>query len=505
MSEEQSERECEAMDRHCCRHHHGKGKKRAFRECPEAVTAHLTWSCGGETLAYSATAGHIQIREDDGEPIGSLFAISYMLDGAVEPNRPVTFCFNGGPGSSSVLINVGGLGPRRVVPNGDRRIGPAPYTVEDNPNTLLKTSDLVFIDALGTGWSVLAEGVKSERAWGVDADGECFTRCIAAWLEQNGRWNAPLYLYGESYGTTRNAVLCGELEKRGIALNGIVMLSAIFDWTPGVPGNDANYVQLFPSFAAIAKYHGKSECGASMGDDELFEAAVSFAEAKLAPALLLGDRLDAGVERELAREMAAFLGLPEDYLARKHLRVELTDFRQELLRAEGKVCGRLDGRFTFDAGNFLQTSSEGEPEEDPSDAATSAAWAAGFRTVVGTEIGYRNPNPYLVSNWENVGLNWDHRHRSAGVSWKAGTPNVTYDLAMCMRHNPNMKVMVLGGRYDLATPFLGPVEDLSRMFLSEDIKANLSFKLYDSGHMIYVNPEAFDKMAADVERFLYLA
>lgn len=496
MSEERCEQKpgCTAGDK----------PKRAFKEVPEAAQARLTWVCEGREIAYTARAAHIEVREDDGEPIGSLFTLTYTAvdaDGNADPARPVTFCFNGGPGSASVLVNVGGIGPRRAVPNGDRRIGPAPYAIEDNPCTLLKVSDLVFIDALGTGWSVLADNVEPKRAWGVDNDADCFARCIAAWLEETGRWNSPLYLFGESYGTTRNAVLCRTLEQRAIGLNGVVMLSAIFDWTPTVPGNDANYVQLFPTFAAIAKYHGRSELGEGLSDDELFERACTFAETRLAPALLLGDRLEADVETELAKEMAKYLGLSKKYLLRKHLRVELTDFRQELLRDEGRVCGRLDGRFTFEAGNFLQTSAEGTPEDDPSDSATKAAWAAVFRTIVSGEIGYRNPLPYKMSAWETVGLSWVHTHTSAGAAYKAETPNVAYDLAETMRHNPLMKVIVLGGRYDLATPFLGPIEDMSRMYLGPEVKKNLSWKLYDAGHMIYVNPDACVKMAADVEEF----
>lgn len=476
---------------------------KAFKEVPEPVEAHLAWSCGNDEIAYTVRAGHVHVREDDGDPIGSLFTLTYTAtgpDGRPDPARPVTFCFNGGPGSASVLVNVGGIGPRRVHPNGDRRIGPAPYTVEDNPDTLLKLSDLVFIDALGTGWSVLADGVDPKRAFTLDNDADCFARCVAAWLEQTGRWNSPLYLFGESYGTTRNAVLCRTLEKRAIGLNGVVMLSAIFDWVPTIPGNDANYVQLFPTCAAIAKYHGKGSFTGE-GDDELFGRAMAFAEGELAPALLLGDRLDPEREAVLARDMAAFMGLPEAYLARKHLRVELTDFRQELLRDDGLVCGRLDGRFTFEAGNFVQTSSEGCAEDDPSDSATMAAWAAGFRSIVANEVGYRNPLPYKTSAWETVGVNWVHEHTSAGVGWKAKTPNVAYDLAETMRHNPQMKVAVLGGRYDLATPFLGPVQDMARMYLSPEAKKRVTWKLYDAGHMVYVNTEASAQMAADLEEF----
>lgn len=479
-------------------------QKKSFKETPAPAEARLRWSGEGRSIEYTTRAEHVQVREDDGSPVASMFAVSYTAVAPVEP-RPVTFCFNGGPGSSSVWLNVGGIGPRRVAPSGDRRIGPAPYQVEDNPDTMLRATDLVFIDAPGTGWSVLAEGVEGKRAFGLDADADCFARCIEAWLAETGRWNSPLYLYGESYGTTRCAVLAGALEARGIALSGIVMLSAIFDWAPTLPGSDACYTQMFPTFAAIASYHGRSDRGAGVGDEELFDAACELAESRLAPALLMGDRLEASAEDELAGEMSSFIGLPRAYILRKHLRVELTDFRQELLRDERRVCGRLDGRFAFEAGNFLQGSSEGAPEDDPTDAATTAAWAAGFRHILANEVGYRNPAPYVYSAWEIVGQGWDFSHKAAQVAWKATTPNVAYDLAAAMRHNPGMRVLVAGGCYDLACPFLGPVEDMSRMYLGPEAKSRLFFRLYPSGHMVYVNPEASHRLAADAVSLLYEA
>ena len=475
--------------------------KHEFAKHPKRVWAKRVWQADGQTIDYVACAGHTNIREDDGTPIGSVFSVDYLAQVDDTQSRPVTFAFNGGPGSASVPINVGGIGPRIAVPNDDRRIGPAPFQIIDNPQTMLQVTDLVFIDAIGTGWSDFASGVETKRAWGIDKDADCFARFIEAWLERTGRWNSPLYLFGESCGTTRNAVLARILEERGIPLSGVVMLSALFDWSPTSPGNDYNYVQLLPNYAAIARYFGKATSMAGATDDELFWTVADFAEAQLAPALLKGDRLDAKTEDELAGVMAGFTGLSKDYLLRKHLRVELTDFRCELLRDERRVCGRLDGRFSYDAGNFLQTSREGQPEDDPADSGMSAAWAMAWHHIIANEIGYGYKRPYIQGNWEKIGPAWDHQHTSAGALWDATTANVVYDLATTMRKNPLMKVIVLGGRYDLATPFLGPIEDLSKMYLSDSVKGNLSFKLYDAGHMIYVNPEAHAKMAQDLFAF----
>jgi carboxypeptidase C (cathepsin A) len=484
------------------------GKAKRFASCPAAKSASLVWtSPEGSSFSYTATAGHVDIREDNGDPIGSLFCLSYVRDDAPEKSqRPVIFAFNGGPGSASVPINVGGIGPRIVRPNGTKRIGPAPFDIIDNPDTLLRFADLVFIDALGTGWSVFATGVKGERAWGVDKDAECFARAIEAWLGKAGRFNSPLYLFGESYGTTRNAVLCGMLDQRGIALSGVVMLSAIFDWAPTIPGNTAIYVTNFPTFAAIARYHGKASAMADLSDGEFFRAASEFAETRLAPALVKGDLLDEEDERSLAQEMSAWIGLPAAYLARKHLRVEATDFRWELLHDDGKVCGRFDGRFTFDQGNYLQLSREGNLEdEDPSDSAASPAWSMAWHQVVANEIGYRNPRPYLQNAYESIGPKWDFKHRNAGAQWDSPLPNVAFDLASAMRKNPTMRVMILGGRYDLATPYLAPEEDLARMYLSDELKANISWRLYEAGHMVYINPDERARMVSDVEEFLQIA
>lgn len=478
-------------------HHHKR-----FAEVPETRGVDLTWRGAEGGIAYRASAGHIQVREDDGSPIGSMFCLSYVARGDdADASRPVTFAFNGGPGSASVPINVGGIGPRIAVPNGDRRIGPAPFQTVDNPDTILPFSDIVFIDALGTGWSEFAHGVKPQRAWGVDKDAECFARFVEAWLEQTGRHNSPLYLFGESYGTTRNAVCARILEERGVPLSGVVMLSALLDWTATLPGCDFAYVQMLPTYASIARYHGKSSFMREATDDELFSAVARFAEDSLAPALLKGDRLDAAQEADLARDMAQMTGLPQDFIARRHLRVELTDFRSELLADQGMVVGRLDGRFSFEAGNFLQTSREGQPEDDPADSAMSGAWGAAWHHLVSQEIGYRNPRPYVLGNYEKIGPAWDHKHRSAGAMWDSTTANVAYDLATTMRHNPLMRVLFLGGRYDLATPWLGPIQDMARMYLGPSTKPNLTWRLYDAGHMIYVNPDARAKMTADVKEF----
>lgn len=489
----------------------GKNSKKQFVHHPAPVSKTLHWSGAGSSFDYVATAGHVDIREKNGDPLGSLFCLSYTVEpcAAASPTprpgnpRPVVFAYNGGPGSASVPINIGGIGPRIVEPKATENMGPAPFSIIDNPDTVLQWADLVVIDALGTGWSKLAEGVKANRAYGVDADAECFARCIEAWLAKTGRYNSPLYIFGESYGTTRNAVLCTKLEELSIPLAGIIMLSSLFDWSWTTPGNSNNYIVTFPTYAAIARYHGKASTMQDGGDDEFFEAACHFATHELAPALILGDQLEPAKEDELAQAMSAFTGLPVAYLKRRHLRVEATDFRWELLHDEGLVCGRFDGRFTFEAGNYLQLSREGNLEyEDPSGSAAEGAWAAAWHHVVENEIGYHNPLPYLQGDYGNISPKWKFTHRSAGAQYATPLPDVTFDLATALRRSPHTRLLIMGGRYDLATPYLAPVLDLARMYLGERTRKNVSWKLYGAGHMVYINPEARAQMGADLAVFL---
>lgn len=318
-------------------------------DVPEPASACLTWSAGGEKIDYTATAAHLDVVSDAGKLLGRMFSLSYVAagpDGEADPARPVTFAFNGGPGSSSVPINFGGLGPRRVVTDGCGHVR-ADAAVEDNPQTILRDTDVVFLDALGTGWSCVADDCEPASVFGVDGDADAFARAICAWLEENGRWSSPLYLFGESYGTIRNSVLMRILGERGVAVTGVVLLSAILDWVQVQPGEDLYYLGMMPTYAATAQWFGRAGKGVDV--DEWFDRALEFTEDVLAPALLKGDRLDARREREIARKMSKFVGLAPEYLLAHHLRVDLADFRMALLADEGKICGRLDTRFASDA------------------------------------------------------------------------------------------------------------------------------------------------------------
>ena len=466
---------------------------------PEPAAKRLVWRGSGisegEAIDYDARAAHLEVRSDNGTLLGHMFSLSYVAD--VEGDRPVTFCYNGGPGCASVPINFGGIGPRRVETDGTNHLG-HDNAVVDNPATLLRQSDLVFLDALGTGFSMVADGANTNQIFGIDGDADAFCRAILTWLEENGRWSSPVYLFGESYGTVRNAVLMRLLGERGVHVTGVVMLSAIFDWVQTLPGSDLYYLGMMPTYAATAQFFGVRGQGRDV--DEWFDEAMAFDEEVLAPALLLGDRLGREREAEVAHGLSGFIGLPEDLLMRHHLRVELDDFRRNLLLDRGKVTGRLDMRFASDAPATVQRSSDWFAAEDAADDAVDAAWTAAFRSFL-HELGYRAPARYLSNNYPAVGAKWNWEHEVCGTGDKVSAPNVAYDIATALRRSPKTRVAILGGRYDAATTWWNVVHDISCQFLSPELRANVEFYRYGCGHMAYVDVPTLETMAHDMEEF----
>ena len=478
----------------------GIAENRAL-EVPAAASKRLTWTgANGETIDYMATAGHVEVRDDAGTLIGMMFALSYVaVDAEGNPcrNRPVTFAYNGGPGSASVPINFGGIGPKRVATDGVNHLR-ADAEVQDNPETLLRETDLVFLDALGTGWSRLAEGTDPKSVFGVDGDADAFARAICAWIEENDRWASPIYLFGESYGTVRNAVLMRLLGERSVKLTGVVMLSAIFDWVQTLPGSDLYYLGMMPTYAATAQFFGKA--GEDFDPDEWFDGAMSWTEDVYAPALLQGDRLDADREREVAEELSGFIGLPVEHILAKHLRIELVDFRANLLAAERRVCGRLDMRFSSDAPTAQQNSVDWLGGEDAADDAVDAVWNNAFRDFCHS-LGYRGPARYISGNYEKVNKDWNWSHEEPGTGWPTGAPNVAVDVATAMRRNPTLKLAIIGGRYDAATTYWNVVHDMSCQFLSPELKERVRWYRYGCGHMSYVDEPTLVAMGRDMHEF----
>jgi len=473
-------------------------------ELPKPASKRLTWegsgATAGEKIDYVAAAGHAEVREDAGALKAQMFYLSYVKvdeDGAADPTRPVTFLFNGGPGCASVPINFGGFGPTRVQTDGTSHL-PVTAEVTDNPRTLLRHSDLVFFDAPGTGFSPVAKGTDPKTLFGVDGDADAFCRAITDWLEREGRWESPLYLLGESYGTVRNAVLMRLLGERGVKLTGVTMLSAIWDWVQTLPGADLYYLGMLPTFAATAQFFGRA--GEDADVDEWFDAAMDFSDSVYAPALLLGDRLPTEREREIAEQMSELIGLPADFIAHRHLRVTLEDFRMRLLWDEDKVCGRLDTRFCSDAPSYAQQDFGWFAGEDAADDAVNAVWDRAFRMHL-QNLGYAAPARYLDSNYEKVGVKWNWNHGAPGTWGEVGAPNVAIDIATALRRDPTIKLCVLGGRYDAATTYWNVEHDLSAQFLSDELKERVEFHRYGCGHMAYVDEPTLMAMDDDLAAF----
>lgn len=474
-------------------------------ETPKPASARLTWDGSGETagehLDFVVTAAHLDVREDTGRLVGKMFSLTYVqvdAKGDADQTRPVTFAYNGGPGCASVPVNFGGIGPRRVKTDGVRHLA-HPIQVEDNPATLLRETDLVFLDALGTGWSSVADGADTSKIFGVDGDADAFCRAITTWLEENGRWMSPVYLFGESYGTVRNAVLMRLLGERDVKLAGVTMLSAIFDLAQVEEGSDLYHLGMMPTMAATAQFFGKS--GKGVDADEWFDRAMGWSEDVLAPALLRGDRLGEEREAVVARQMSEFIGLPERHIRRRRLRITLDDFRRNLLADEGRVTGRLDTRFSSDAPVAVQSSSEFFAMEDAADDAMESSWTSAFRAFCRDELGYRGPARYLSSNYERVGVNWKWSHREPGKDGESSSPNVAYDIAVALRRNPHMKLAILGGRYDAATTYWNVVHDMSCQFLSDELKERIEWHRYGCGHMAYVDEPTLLQLSHDMEAF----
>ena len=482
----------------------GEASNRASRQVPPQRSVALTWQVGGERIEYVATAGHLPVHDAAGVLAGRMFNVSYVatqVDGAAvdAQRRPVTFCYNGGPGSASVPINFGGLGPRRVATQGREFVG-AGATVQDNPGTLLRQSDLVFLDALGTGWSTVAEGYDAKSVFGVDGDARAFCSAICEWLERNARWGSPVYLYGESYGTARNAVLMRYLGEAGVVLTGVIMLSAIFDWAQTLPGCDLYYVGLLPSFASTAQSFGL--VGQGVDEDTWFDQASLFARDVYAPALFKGDALGGEEQRALAEQVAAYTGLPASFVLARNCRVELEDFRREVLAPRGKMVGRLDMRFAEPALLSVQGSSEFFACEDPAGDAVENAWYMAFRDFLRRELGYEGPGAYKLNAWAEVGRRWDWTHAAPGVDDGAVTsPNLALDIAVALRRSPTTKLAILGGRYDAATPWWNMEHTLAQLYLPFEIKQRIVFRRYGCGHMAYVDEPVLMQMARDMEEF----
>jgi carboxypeptidase C (cathepsin A) len=434
----------------------------------------------------------------DVTPIARIFYVAYFKKDAKAEDRPITFFFNGGPGSSTVWLHMGSLGPKHVVTSGDQHLPAAPYKLVDNAYSLLDTSDLVFIDMPGTGFGRLA-GKDAEKAfWGVDEDANAFARFIARFITKYNRWNSPKFIFGESYGTTRSAVLANILENRkNIDLNGVILLSQIFNFTTdidfptGNPGVDLPYELAMPTYAATAWYHKKlPQQPAAL--EPFLKDVEDYAMGLYAHALALGTDLGAEEKQQVAMQLHAFTGLPVAYLLKANLRVNGGEFEKTLQDDQDLTTGRLDTRFS---GPNLDPLSQGA-EYDPQSSAISSAYVSLFNDYVRRDLKYGEGQTYLPQALFS-GAHWNLVHNGFPISL-----NVSNDLAEALKTNPRLKIMVNGGYYDLATPFLAAQYEDKHLPIPQSLAKNIEYDWYESGHMVYVLDESLKQLHDRVAAFI---
>ena len=505
-----------------------KAEKPEEKAPPMEVTTPGAIDAGGQHIAYNAVVGIITVGSNDaqdaqlgsdGKPLpGSQLAaaepkeakdatptarmsyVAYFKKDARPEARPVTFFYNGGPGSSTVWLHMGSLGPKHVVTSGDQHVPAAPYKMVDNAYSLLDTSDLVFIDMPGTGFGRLM-GKDAEKAfWGVDEDANAFARFIARFITKFNRWNSPKYIFGESYGTTRSAVLADILENRkSIDINGVILLSQIFNFTTDIdeptqnPGVDLPYELGLPTYAATAWYHKKVTPQPPALEPFLKEVE-DFAMGPYAHALAQGTDLQDEEKRSVAEKLHGYIGLPVAYLMKANLRVNGGEFEKMLLDDQDLTIGRLDTRYS---GPHMDPLSQAA-NYDPQSSAISSAYVSLFNDYVRKDLKYGEGQTYLpealFSHFE-----WDLKHKRNPINL-----NVAPDLASAMKTNPRLRVMVNGGYYDLATPFFAAQYEEKHLPIPQSLAKNIEFDWYESGHMVYVREESLkqlhDRVAAFINR-----
>jgi carboxypeptidase C (cathepsin A) len=464
-----------------------------------------TITLDGKPLHYRATAGTLALRDDDGKPIAGVFFVAYSRLNAeswpvddpndgVDPTRPVTFCFNGGPGSSAVWLHLGAFGPKvvKLPDNGDP---PAPpYVLVDNPFTLLDQTDLVFIDPVSTGFSRPAPGVDPKRFHGVQEDVQSVGDFIRLYATKYGRWRSPKYVAGESYGTTRAAGLAGYLQDRhGMYLNGVVLVSSVlnhltirFD-----EGNDLPFVLFLPTYTATAWYHKKlPQDLLSKSLQDVVAEADRFARTDYAQALMDGDKLSDGKRQEVVRKLARFTGLSEEYVRRANLRIEIQRFCKELLREQRKTVGRYDSRYQ---GSDLDASGD-RPEYDPSYAAVQGAFTAAMNQYLRAALRFESDQPYEVLTGRVQP--WDYG------SARNRYVNVAPSLRSAMTKNRDLRLFVANGYYDLATPFAATDYTLAHLGLDPALRPHVTTTNYEAGHMMYTDRPSHEKLRRELAAFL---
>lgn len=465
----------------------------AAKEETSKVTHHSI-TLNGQKIDYTATAGTVFLRDNKGEPTASIFYIAYTRDGVKDlTKRPVTFSFNGGPGSASVWLHMGLLGPRRAVLEEDGSPVPPPYKTVDNEYSLLDETDLVFIDPVSTGFSRATKPEDAKDFHSVDSDIRSVAEFIRLYTTRNERWTSPKFIIGESYGTTRAAGLSGELSSvHRMNVNGIMLVSTVLNFMTleFTEGNDLPYVLYFPTYASTAWYHKK------LPDDlqrqplaDVLKQAETFAAGDYNQALLLGDGLTPDRRQVIIAQYARLTGLRPEFVGRSNLRVSLSEFTREVLRDENRMVGRFDSRYT----GYVRDRRGLDMEYDPSGEAVFSAYTSTFNEYVRHDLGFESDLEYKILTGDVQPWNWGH-----GNSYV----NVATTLADSLTRNPFLKVFVASGYYDLATPYFATRYTFNHLGIDPTLSKNITEDFYTAGHMMYLNTPDLKKLKADLADFI---
>ena len=445
-------------------------------------------------VRYTATPGQLVLRRPNGEPRGNMFFVAYTREGVTDVrSRPITFCYNGGPGSATIWLHMGVLGPKRVQ-MAEEGFQPAPpYRLVDNEHSLLDVTDIVAIDAMSTGFSRAVEGEDPKQFHGVQQDIEAFAEFIRLYITKFNRWSSPKYLLGESYGTVRSAGVSQELQSsHGIELNGIILVSSVIDFRTltEAPGNDIHYAGFLPTYTVTALYHKKLPADVQGSLEEIMDEAREFAFGEYLLALTKGNRLTPQEIDEVANKLARLTGLSPEYLKQANLRVSPQRFRKELLRDRRLMTGRLDSRFTG-----IDADAAGESQEfDPSNTALSGAYTALFNDYIRNELDWESELEYRTRGPVRP---WDY-----GTQSRARYLNLVDSLRSAMARNPFLKVLVANGIYDMATPFAATEWTFDHLGFEPTYRERVSLAYYEAGHMMYIRPSMLKKFKQDVAQFI---
>jgi carboxypeptidase C (cathepsin A) len=471
-------------------------KPKEEKKAPEdksVMTKHSV-RIGGQEVKYTATAGTMVVKLEDGTPKANIFYVAYTKDDVTDAaKRPITFAFNGGPGAGSLWLHVGALGPRRVEMGDVGNLLPPPYKFVDNESSILDVTDIVFIDPVTTGYSRPAPGEADKQFHGVQEDVQSVGDFIRLWATRNRRWGSPKFLAGESYGTTRAAGLSGYMQQRyGMYLNGIILISSILNFQTAEfdTGNDLPYMLFLPTYTAIAWYHKKLPSDLQGDLQKAVAESKAFAAGEYADALMAGDALPAAKRTEIAKKLSRLTGLSADYLDRADLRIEIQRFDKELMKSERRTVGRLDGRFTgIDA-----DAAGSEPDYDPSLAAIVGPYTASINDYVRGELKFESDLPYEFLTGRVRPWNY--------APYENRYVNVAETLRRAMTQNPFLRVFVGKGYYDLATPFFAAEYTFDHLGLDPTLRSHLSGGYYEAGHMMYVHPASLAKLKKDLAEFI---